>query len=342
MKRQKRATGLLHTTLGVMLAGGAVAGFFSSWTYLSRVRVGAALDGPQLSAGASVALMRARISPEALAAAGLTEAEATALLGRVADWWAEHGTGCATACSAADSAGPALDVLQRHARSGMASEGDLATLSTTLTAYGTATSAHVAQMEAIWEAAVTFTYGTNGSFSPVSGYDTEWYSRTVVKQPDLIYKTHYFDEVGQQLSTIITDGDPGVSYTDMWATEVVRDSMGCVTEIVTPAANDNDYDHSDGSFTRKTSAGLIREYERDSGGSSATKGYINGVLFKEGDSGTAAYESWQTFNSDAALEVATGVYVIRPVVDEVRRFHFAGADEAEDDYYHATTMDHEW
>jgi len=155
MKRQKRATGLLHTTLGVMLAGGAVAGFFSSWTYLSRVHVGAALDGPQLSAGASVALMRARISPEALAAAGLTEAEATALLGRVADWWAEHGTGCATACSAADSAGITLDSLRRKAQSGLASEGDLTTLSSAATAYGTATSAHVAQMEAIWEAAVT-------------------------------------------------------------------------------------------------------------------------------------------------------------------------------------------
>jgi hypothetical protein len=158
----------------------------------------------------------------------------------------------------------------------------------------------------------TFTYGTNGSFSPVSGYDTEWKSRTVVQQPDGIYKTLYFDEVGQQLSSIITDGNPAVSYTDMWATEVERNADGQVTAIYTPAANDNEYDHSDGSFTRKASAGLVRLYERDAGGGSATLGFIKGTLFKEGTGGTAYYESWQDYNVDAELEVASGVTVIRP------------------------------
>ena len=79
----------------------------------------------------------------------------------------------------------------------------------------------------------------------------------MVKRPDAIYESRYFDETGQPLSGVVTDGDPGVSYTDMWATEVVRNSAGQVTAVHTPANNDNSYTHSTGAFARKTSAGLV-------------------------------------------------------------------------------------
>src|SRR5262245_7822926 len=54
-----------------------------------------------------------------------------------------------------------------------------------------------------------FEYETNGSFSDTSNtYDYGWKTRTVVKRPDLSYLTQYFDEVGQALSQVVTDGDP--------------------------------------------------------------------------------------------------------------------------------------
>lgn len=158
MKRRRKAIGLVHAAIGVSVLGAAAVGAVSSWSLWARtLGAGAATastEVPLLGAGANAALQRARITPQALAAAGLDDAETTALIMRVADWWAEHGTTCASACSAADSAGITLDSLRRKAQSGLATGDDLTALSSATSAYATATSAHASQMEAIWEAAV--------------------------------------------------------------------------------------------------------------------------------------------------------------------------------------------
>src|SRR5574342_173169 len=48
----------------------------------------------------------------------------------------------------------------------------------------------------------TFTYGTNGSYTDNSGYDTAWMTRTVAARPDGSYVTQYFDEVYQPLHQV--------------------------------------------------------------------------------------------------------------------------------------------
>jgi len=155
----------------------------------------------------------------------------------------------------------------------------------------------------------TLSYSTNGSFSPTSGYDTAWKDRAVVLQPDAIYFTQYFDETGQPLSKVVTDADPAGSPTDMWATEVIRDSSGRVTQIRTPAANTG-YTHSTGALTASSSVGLINVYARVSGGS--TDGFFERATWKEGTSGTAyqtAFRSYGTVTKSVGAATLVRPYV---------------------------------
>lgn len=156
MTRPRNGFGLVHAMIGVSALGAAAIG--ASWSLWARTvsvnSVTVSAQVPLLGAGANAALQRARITPQALAAAGLDDTETTALIMRVADWWDEHGGDCAAACSAADAAGITLDSLRRKAQSGLASEGDLTSLASATSAYASAKSAHASQMEAIWEAAV--------------------------------------------------------------------------------------------------------------------------------------------------------------------------------------------
>ncbi len=189
-----------------------------------------------------------------------------------------------------------------------------------------------------------FAYGTGSNYSTAIGntsYDNganDW-ARTVIKQPDAIYSTRYFDETGQALSRVTTDGDPAVSYTDMWATQVIRDSMGCVTEARSPAANDNSYTHSSGSFTAKTGDGLITLYEREAGAVD-TKGFLVFVQHKQGTSGTVYYDA-KTEYEHPDFNVSGSVYVTRPMIAARRAYHVvnvgsAGKDTAAN--YNATTF----
>ncbi len=139
-----------------------------------------------------------------------------------------------------------------------------------------------------------FLYETDDSYTDSGGYQTVWAHRVVVSQPDGVYQTQYFDEVGQPLSGVTTDGDPGVSYTDLWATKVVRDSMGLVTHVHTPA-NENGYTHDvsgnpDGTITPDTGAGLIWYYPRQ--GSGDQTGLLEGQRWKEGTTTTDANSTW--------------------------------------------------
>ena len=182
-----------------------------------------------------------------------------------------------------------------------------------------------------------FTYGTNGSYSDTTGYDTVWATRTVIKRPDAIYETRYFDETGQPLSTVVTDGDPGVSYTDLWATEVVRDADGFVTAVHTPA-NNSTYTHSTGAFTRHSSAGLVHVYARISSGD--LKGFTEGVQYKEGNSGTAYFTSWTEYTTRTLS--LTGADVVRPMVAKQRAYHTATSAYSTANTYDETQTSYAW
>jgi RHS repeat-associated protein len=165
----------------------------------------------------------------------------------------------------------------------------------------------------------TFEYESNGSYTDNSGYDTTWKSRTIVRKPDVTYKTasgatksyitQYFDEVGQPLHRVHTADDPDTS-SDLWATKVTRNSDGQITDIHSPA-NVTAYTHSTASFTTSTSAGLVTSFTRVSSGD--MKGFLEDTKHKKGTSGSAYLDGTVEYTS--ATKTVGDVTVTRPLVN---------------------------
>lgn len=160
------------------------------------------------------------------------------------------------------------------------------------------------------------TYSTSSGHSTNvanTTYDTGWDSRTSARRPDGTYDTFYFDEVGQALSHVLTDGVPG-SHTDEWVTEVIRDSDGRVSEIRSPAANAS-YTHSTGAMTINASDGLVTVLARKTSGDMA--GFVEHRKHARG-SGTA-YPDSSTEYTSATLTVGS-VVLTRPLISATRLY----------------------
>ncbi len=167
----------------------------------------------------------------------------------------------------------------------------------------------------------TFEYETNGSYSDGSGYDTTWKSRTIVKKPEVTYKTssgaieswvtQYFDEVGQPLHRVQTTLDPDDTSGSqkVWGTKVTRNSDGQLTDIHSPA-NVTAYTHSAASFTTSTSAGLVTVFTRVSSGD--MKGLLEDTKHKTGTSGSAYLDGTVEYTS--ATKTVGDVTITRPLV----------------------------
>ncbi len=167
----------------------------------------------------------------------------------------------------------------------------------------------------------TFEYETNGSYSDNSGYDTTWKSRTIVKKPDVTYKTasgvvksyltQYFDEVGQPLHRVQTSDDPDKisPAPSVWATKVTRNTDGQLTDIHSPA-NVTAYTHSSASFTTSTSAGLVTVFTRVASGD--MKGLLEDTKHKTGTSGSAYLDG--TIEYTSATKTVGDVTITRPLV----------------------------
>ncbi len=178
------------------------------------------------------------------------------------------------------------------------------------------------------EGTYEFTYATNGSHPGGSGYDEEWLYRTVVELPDTTYLTQYFDEVGQPLGQVRTKLDPTQTSGQLtWATQVVRDSRGGITDIHTPA-NVTAYTHSTGSFTLSSSAGLITRIVRQSSGD--LTGFITDVKHKTGTSGSAYLDLTLTYTTTS--KTIGDSTVVRPLVASRRIY--------EDEITSGTTNSH--
>ena len=187
----------------------------------------------------------------------------------------------------------------------------------------------------------TFSYGTGSNYATAIGntsYDngaSDW-ARTVIGQPDGVYVSQYFDETGQASSRVTTDADPAGSPTDLWATQVVRDSGGRVTEIRSPANNDT-YTHSTGAYASHSGAGLITVLTRVSGGD--TDGFLEYAKHKLGTGGTEYFDA-KTAYATRDLNIAGSVDVTRPVVRARRAYHTEGTSAGSN--YDETTMSYTW
>jgi RHS repeat-associated protein len=163
-----------------------------------------------------------------------------------------------------------------------------------------------------------FSYGVNGSFSNTAGYDTAWKSRVVIEHPDATFETRYFDEVGQPIDRVITDITPGSPSPapKVWATGIVRDGGGRITELRTPASISS-YNHSTGIFTASNSAGLIHEYERLTSGDRA--GFVSYRKHRNAGTGSGSnFDQGFTYEASSTAPKMTigSVDINRPIIKE--------------------------
>ena len=163
----------------------------------------------------------------------------------------------------------------------------------------------------------TFAYETNGSFSNTANYDQDWTRRTVIGKPDGSYLTQYFDEVGQALSSVVTDIVPTGGGAHAWATSILRDSTGCTTEIRMPD-NATGYTHSTGTITPSSGAGLIYKFTRT--GSGDLTGFVTKRIAKEGTGGTEYYQWTGIWDATTLTSTISDVKVVRPLFDTQHTF----------------------
>jgi hypothetical protein len=149
----------------------------------------------------------------------------------------------------------------------------------------------------------TFTYATNPSYVNNTGYDTAWATRTVVRQPDGVYQTHYFDEVGQILSKITTNTDPAGSPSQTWPSVFARNSSGLIEHVYTPAATSG-YNHTTG-VIGAAGTGLVTSYGRIATGNLA--GLRTSVSVRNGIGGSPTLVNAMTVNERQLVVGATGI-----------------------------------
>jgi YD repeat-containing protein len=139
--------------------------------------------------------------------------------------------------------------------------------------------------------------GTNGTFTLSydlsSGYSTYiigttydqgWATRAVIAQPDGKYDTRYFDETGQAMSRVFTNGNPTGTPSKRWLHQLVRNTAGQVTEVRSPEAMGS-YTHSTGSLALNGSGtGQITTYTRITSGNLA--GLRTSTAVKNGSGGS--------------------------------------------------------
>ena len=127
--------------------------------------------------------------------------------------------------------------------------------------------------------------------------------------------SQYFDEASQPLSEVITDADPDNTSPapETWPTWVERNSDGQVTAVYSPA-NLSAYDHSDGTITKSSSAGLIDHYVRVSSGD--MKGFLSDKKHSKGTAGSQYLDGTWTWTS--FTKTIGDVTVTRPLVASSR------------------------
>ena len=174
-----------------------------------------------------------------------------------------------------------------------------------------------------------YTFESNGSYSNTSGYTTTWCTRTIIQKPDSSYLTQYFDELGQGLSTVVTDLVPTNGSAQYWATGIVRDANGCVTEVHSPDNIDKPhggYNHSTGAIAEHASQGLVRTWTRNSSGD--LTGFVTAQKFQTGTGGTAYYERGTSYDSTTLTKTITDVKIVRPLVATVHTYPGAQTTDA--------------
>jgi dockerin type I repeat protein len=194
--------------------------------------------------------------------------------------------------------------------------------------------------------AYEISYGTNSNYTNTSAYDTAWAMRAIVERPDGTFRTQYFDEFGQPLSSVITSHEPGTTPTppatmETWATRVERDSDGLLVREATPA-NASSYNHSDGTITPFGTAGLVNVTERRTT-SDALEGFAEMRVQQVGETPSAG-KTYPIVGWSLVTQSTGGTHdVVRPYVEELHGYYGNGKDgNQEYDEFDVTSFDYLW
>jgi len=183
--------------------------------------------------------------------------------------------------------------------------------------------------------AYEISYETNSNYTDTSAYDTAWATRAIVERPDGTFRTQYFDEFGQPLSSVITNSDPSGSPTETWATRVERDSDGLLEREATPA-NASSYNHSTGVITPYGTSGLVYVTERRTT-HDALEGFAEKRVQQVGETPSAG-KTYPLIGWSLATRSTGGSHdVVRPYVDELHDYYGAGASD-----YDTTEFEYKW
>ena len=129
---------------------------------------------------------------------------------------------------------------------------------------------------------ITLSYAQNSGHTSGPGYDQGWAARTRADYESGRSEVQYFDEAGQCLSRIVSNGDPSASpQNDYWVTYVSRSAGGFVEEQSSPATVTS-YDHATGLIQRGGSLGWAVHYVYSTG---ATDGFAIEASWSQGVSG---------------------------------------------------------
>lgn len=182
----------------------------------------------------------------------------------------------------------------------------------------------------------SYTFDNNGSYSDTTGYTTTWATRTVVVKPDGSNLTQYFDELGQGLSSAVTDFTASASgpAPSAWVTNIVRDANGCTTEVHMPdnvtAYTHNSGGNPSGAITTSLTTGLVYVYTRSLSGD--LTGFVTEHKFKKGSeiaaNGNSIFYAGKTvWNATTLTKTITNVKVVRPLVSAVRKYPAQGTTD---------------
>ena len=125
-------------------------------------------------------------------------------------------------------------------------------------------------------------YEKNSSFSGGNHYNSDWYSRCVVAQPDGTYVTYYVDQMNQPVMEVMTGDDPSVGSPSVWVTQYLRDSRGRTSQVRSPASI-SDYSHTAKTITPRETAGLVTVFTyNDDTSTPWLNDFVESTKWKEG------------------------------------------------------------
>lgn len=152
--RGRRGVGVMSPLAGLaVVASLALSGYATRFFWYNQFGVVVLATPTSLSAEMETALGHCRITPEALAAAGVTGPETATLVGNTIEWWVEHSESWDDTLQSASVHASMLGRIEGRVRAGVASSEELESLAECRADCAAAKATHQAILDGLWDSA---------------------------------------------------------------------------------------------------------------------------------------------------------------------------------------------